>query len=406
VVQVSVIFGLVLNIEINAAARIVIRFHSELAEETPSSLRREIRIAGTVLIFLSLATLLNFPIGLACAFTHSFYSHSATIYFYFILNAHLLLLVGAMASEVYTWVAHLWDESAKKHCSIRWRRKPSRVDIRDALDNDPVSSWQLGNPPHWERGIALELLQTLAETWGGCEDLTTEEVCRKHVMEATLDARCSLWVALKAACSKDPEASTLSTHLGKPTVFVSHSWSSQFLDILSIMRNYNKNSQRDNIFFFDVVSMNQHDLAEMMGSSSSCASADLADTMLDNLRRSIAAPGRVLMAMTPHYPPIMLSRSWCLYEMHEAYTLKAKMTCGYTEEAEVLVLESLTKDELFLQSLLDSVDSSKARATVESDRVMILERIEKTGIEQFNQFIQTRLQATLSLLMSGVSADA
>mmetsp|Transcript_13249 Transcript_13249/g.34153 ORF Transcript_13249/g.34153 Transcript_13249/m.34153 type:complete len:93 (+) Transcript_13249:2-280(+) len=92
--------------------------------------------------------------------------------------------------------------------------------------------------------------------------------------------------------------------------------------------------------------------------------------------------------------------------MHEAYTLNAKMTCGYTEEAEVVVLESLKNDERFLQSLLDSVDSSKATATMEADRIMILARIEKTGIKQFNQFIKTRLRSTLSLLMSGVSADA
>ena len=446
VVQVSVIFGVLFISVIIPAIRSVLNFHSELAEETPASVRRELKIVEMAMIFFATALSINIPTGLACAFVPDLRAYTGSIYYYYALNMHSVLNLFAMTTEVYKAYLSRGSGAAQQHLDLKetlplnlvtkalgsrvrhsagskiGRSSSSSLDMTWELaafslevmgkklslgsaTNSVRSSESLAEVPTWEQGTQLGMLQALTEVWGGCEGLTTQDVCHERVMPATMESQQSLWSTLKANCERQPELWVLSGCLCKPTVFVSHCWSSQFLDIFSIMRNYNRNSKRDNAFFFDVISMNQHSLMKVVEGHG--GEQDVTGfSLLSNLRRSISTPGRVLLAMTPYNEPLMLNRAWCLYEIHEAYTIGAKLTCGFTEAEEMMVLEKLREDEIFLSSLLSSVDCSNAEATKEEDRTMILQRIEKTGIMQFNQYIVSKLRSTLCLLMTGVSADA
>ena len=94
---------------------------------------------------------------------------------------------------------------------------------------------------------------------------------------------------------------------------VSHCWASPFQDVVKIMRRYDENTNKSNFFFFDVFSMNQHDLSDLSGPDSRDRSGqDMYDVMLEALTNSIRTPRRVLLALTPHHEPQLLSRSWCL----------------------------------------------------------------------------------------------
>ena len=105
----------------------------------------------------------------------------------------------------------------------------------------------------------------------------------------------------------------LSQHLNTPTVMVSHCWASPFQDVVKIMGRYDENTNKSNFFFFDVFSMNQHDLSDLSGPDrKDQPGQDLYDVMLEALTNSIRTPRRVLLALTPHHEPQLLSRSWCL----------------------------------------------------------------------------------------------
>ena len=59
---------------------------------------------------------------------------------------------------------------------------------------------------------------------------------------------------------------------------------------------------------------------------------------------------------------------------------------------------SLLRDDVLINQMLDSVDAEKSRATVESDRAMIMDLIAAAGISNFNSFVRKQLQASLRML--------
>jgi hypothetical protein len=127
--------------------------------------------------------------------------------------------------------------------------------------------------------------------------------------------------------------------------------------------------------------MNQHDFADL-GSRDSHALRDMYDTMLEALTQSIKVPGCMLLALTPHDRPKMLTRSWCLYEIYIAWKVKAEVSCGFIPEAEESIKRSLTKDDRFIRRLLSTIDAEASSATMKTDRDMILQLIHSAGIQR------------------------
>ena len=120
--------------------------------------------------------------------------------------------------------------------------------------------------------------------------------------------------------------------------------------------------------------------------------------MLEALTKSIQVPKRVLLALTPHERPLLLTRCWCLYEIYIAWKVGAEVSCGFVPQAEQKVILSLTQDDELITRMLATVDAEKSEATVESDRLMILSLIEEAGVKTFNQFVQKKLAASLRVV--------
>ena len=112
------------------------------------------------------------------------------------------------------------------------------------------------------------------------------------------------------------------------------------------------------------------------------------DIMLEALTKSITVPKRVLLALTPHERPLLLTRCWCLYEIYIAWKVGAEVSCGFVPQAEQKVITSLTRNDRLITDMLATVDAAKSQATVESDRLMILSLIEQAGVDIFNLFVQ------------------
>ncbi|CAE7654681.1 nfnB, partial [Symbiodinium sp. CCMP2456] len=264
----------------------------------------------------------------------------------------------------------------------------------------------------WERGVLLTVAtgfgdileaKNILESKSGLGE-TTSDLCVELLRPLTEEARCSAWEGLynglEFQSSARTEFAVSPKYVGKPTVMVSHCWASPYSQLMAILKRYDENTNRNNFFWIDVFSMNQHDFANLSGKNPSDIhrSASVYDTMLVALTRSIKVPGRMLLALTPHEQPSLLSRAWCLYEIYIAWTVGAEVCCGFVPEAEQSVKRSLLRDDVLINQMLDSVDAEKSRATVESDRAMIMDLIAAAGISNFNSFVRKQLQASLRML--------
>ena len=170
-------------------------------------------------------------------------------------------------------------------------------------------------------------------------------------------------------------------YLSTPTVMVSHCWASPFNDVLNIMQRYDENTNRSNLFFFNVFSMNQHDFADLSGPGTSSQQVQsVYDVMLEALTNSIQTPHRMLLALTPHHEPHLLTRCWCLYEIYVAWKVGAEVFCGFVSNAEQSVIQSLQEGDALIEEMLSKVDAERSQATVESDQRMIMALIRRAGV--------------------------
>ena len=218
----------------------------------------------------------------------------------------------------------------------------------------------------------------------------------------TLAAKCSIWegVASGFESSSKLKSSRLGHHyIEKPTVMVSHCWSSPYTQLVAILKRYDENSNARNFFWVDIFSMNQHDFADLCGVQSENGSvSSLYETMLEALTQSIRVPGCMLLALVPHQKPAVLTRAWCLYEIYIAWKLGAEVACGFVPEAEHSMKRSLLKDDVLLNEIISSVDAVKSEATKASDQEMILNLIKEAGVERFNSFVREKLASSLRLV--------
>ena len=83
-----------------------------------------------------------------------------------------------------------------------------------------------------------------------------------------------------------------------------------------------------------------------------------------------------------------------------AQKLKAEVSRGFVPAAEQQVIQSLQQGDELIEHMLSKVDAEKSQATVESDRLMILELIQsqKNGVSKFNQFVREKFAASLRLV--------
>ncbi|CAE7029582.1 unnamed protein product [Symbiodinium sp. CCMP2592] len=402
--QVSFIFGCMPPVAFGLLARNLHKLWAQLPPDLPRRLVHRLRYTQLGLYLLLLVCTVYAPSGLLPAFIPELNRLAGFIYTYVIMLAAgfvvLILLVGEVTltlKQLRSNARQTQPLAAEQMVKIV---KAGAESLR-CLEDRPHGV----QTPVWHRGLEHSIMQGFLQLAAEADEdgkiadefLKTSELCQTHVKPLTAAARCSAWEALNAGWSSHRHH--LSWHLNTPTVMVSHCWASPFQDVVKIMRRYDENTNKSNFFFFDVFSMNQHDLSDLSGPDSRDRSGqDMYDVMLEALTNSIRTPRRVLLALTPHHEPQLLSRSWCLYEIYIAQKLKAEVSCGFVPAAEQQVIQSLQQGDALIEHMLNKVDAEKSQATVESDRLMILELIQKDGVSNFNQFVREKFAASLRLV--------
>lgn len=266
-------------------------------------------------------------------------------------------------------------------------------------------------PPVWDRGVSLHLLLRLVDEFE-VKDLTTSEVCERIIKPQTASARCSFWEAVYAG-----GPSSRATLIGKPACMVSHAWQYKFTTLVAIIQRYcdqTKANPNTTYFFLDMISMNQHQLADVGGpdvrghmampkdedplAQAIANKQDLHKVLLNALTNSVVSASKVLLALEPWDQPLLLKRSWCLYEIWVAMKGNSKLVMAMSKDSEESFFESLLEHRSKMEDLIRNVDARMASATKECDRIMILNAIDEIGIDVFNRHVQQGLHQSLNMV--------
>ena len=264
----------------------------------------------------------------------------------------------------------------------------------------------------------------------------TGSVCGRLVATVTKERECT-YVDL-------PAPMILDTEVQQATCFVSHAWKCPFASLVTALYGHQMGSEsawelvdghvsidrmistldtcllkpevKENYYWIDIFCKNQHIVES--------------DETADELKRTVSSVAEIVLILNPLRDPIMLSRVWCLFEMFEALVCKVKIT-GLVSISCMLDLNNIimkdrslgaavfhnkgkvpfqaTKRERkgvesassvaftgCLKRVLDACDSAReeavknidiqtAQATLQSDRSIILSKIESNlGIINMN----------------------
>jgi Flp pilus assembly protein TadD len=129
---------------------------------------------------------------------------------------------------------------------------------------------------------------------------TTADVC-EIIKDLTRANACSLCELL----SKENNNNYLNCPvIAKANVFVSHAWSSLFLEVIDALLDYESHDNVEPVFWFDIFSSNQHKQT----------SQDF-HWWSTTFRAAIKEVGHTIMVITPWNNPVTLTRAWCIWEI-------------------------------------------------------------------------------------------
>ena len=235
-------------------------------------------------------------------------------------------------------------------------------------------------PPFPTLGIKVSFLNTFVEEFGGNEffkgKATTE--INEMVVKPEMLVHGSI-----SFCEYMETHERFRSSVGVATVFISHAWKYQFLDVTSAIQN---NFDAETVVWFDLMSNNQtiaQDLDYTWWST----------TFYD----AIKLIGHVAMVLAPWGRPIPFTRGWCIYEIYCAIKTNSKFeVCLPSQQIEHL-LKTITTKTVFFGKILHDIDVSKSECFNPIDLSNILNSVEQMegGVERANRVVKDTLLSWL-----------
>jgi hypothetical protein len=172
-------------------------------------------------------------------------------------------------------------------------------------------------------GIPLSHLREFIDHNGGRENfqnLTTLDVCQQFIIPMTSSSPSSYcsFVHYHSSLSEHDDPSPTYSKIQQAKVFISHPWSSLFLEVVNILFSYftpligsgSYSSFDEIIIWMDLFSINQHETLEDVFSTDWIA---LYSSLLSSFTHS-------LLVMTDWDEMIPFTRTWCLFELFLTFT--------------------------------------------------------------------------------------
>lgn len=157
--------------------------------------------------------------------------------------------------------------------------------------------------------------------------------------------------------------------VAEATCFVSHAWSTNFLDLCECTITWAKNFRARGgalpYVWLDVFAVNQHQ-PDMP--------AEWWDT---TFRAAVGALGHTLLVLTPWDKPVAVSRVWCLWEILCTVDQGCELTVLMPEREKRAFVDALKSSLDDVQGKVAAVDAEHAQAYEEEDRRRIFGEIRK-----------------------------
>lgn len=347
-------------------------------------------------LVIKLATfLLGFILACAIFLVENWQKHGGLLYLYVVFP-----IVRVCQTIIQTMAAYGLRKSFRKHKErTRVLALSRHLHVSELIETgsrelaaSPLSC--IMAPPVWERGVSCALLQGFISSCHVPDDLSTFQVVEAKIKPITKPSKCSAWEAIYTSSPAGE-----SKLIGASTVFVSHSWSNNFSSLAAILERHaaKPGSTVGNTFFFlDAFCMSQHALTE------SAARVSLGLTLLEQLRRAVEFPGRMVMVLEPWHHPNPLTRCWCLYELYLACATDSQVSMAFSARSEKRIYQSLTGNLALAGDIAHKLDVRQATATMDTDRRMIFAAIEaEIGIDHFVDMVTSKLSEGLYLAILG-----
>jgi tetratricopeptide (TPR) repeat protein len=187
-------------------------------------------------------------------------------------------------------------------------------------------------------------------------------------------------------CAKLAADPATAQFIGKPTHFLSHAHTMDVLETLNSVERYVSKFAPDVVatmyWWIDGFSIDQHE-CQYSPPSIDDNSAVWANTFQEAIRKM----GNVVMVLNPWNDPLVLSRLWCLWELHCAVATDSKFGICMSLEQEEAFRVALCEDSGDLAMMtLSGVDVNKAEGN-EKDKNLIMGGIHASpgGAEMLNK---------------------
>ncbi|KDO22643.1 hypothetical protein SPRG_12272 [Saprolegnia parasitica CBS 223.65] len=175
--------------------------------------------------------------------------------------------------------------------------------------------------PSPDRGVRLSYLRHFINSHGGESSFagkTTAQVCFEFVVPMTKPTELSLVDHV----ANDP---TTADYVSPANWYVSHAWQYLFLETVDSLERFfaDRGLADDAVIWFCVFNNNQH-----------LASSYPFEYWSTTFKNGLAAIGNVVMIMHPWNDPIVLRRSWCVFEVYVAVTMGARFEIALARDQE------------------------------------------------------------------------
>ena len=172
-----------------------------------------------------------------------------------------------------------------------------------------------------------------------------------------------------------------SSGVGEATVFISHAWKYDFIDVLKLLRYYFRDEPETKIFF-DLFSNNQHENENPF------------EWWESTFMNAIKKMGRTVQILHPWDKPLTLTRVWCLYEIYACVKTGSLFDVAMTPEQRDVFINSLVANpEVYMQMLAD-IDLEKCEATrpEDKDKIFRVVRETKGGFVELNNIVSGKIR--------------
>jgi tetratricopeptide (TPR) repeat protein len=281
-------------------------------------------------------------------------------------------------------------ELAKSKEFVQSRIHESNLEAATASDNlkkdsSPFENMKIPDEketiPFPKYGIRLSYLIEFIERITGNDrsklvGKTTDAVSREFVVPLTKEQACSYCELL--LFQEHPA-------VGIATIFISHAWRFQFLDVVDALTgHFARSKEKDPIIWFDLFSNNQNKASDLPF-----------EWWCTTFKSAIAQFHHTVMVLAPWDNPVPLTRAWCLYELFCTLDTGSKFEIALSEEQRSLFFETMKLlGESALGGLLATIDCEKSTAFKLEDQQRILKAVKTTvGFNTVNSMIFKELRS-------------